>query len=143
MNRSPAFGLIIVFLSIAALHATETENLGIRVLPAPGKVVVDGNFDDWELSGSMLICSDMENRRNEYASWQSAMYDVENLYLLSCWIDQTPLNNPSLVGSDLGFAGDCLQVRIIASSAGSADAKADEVEELKMQPAAWGEFDFV
>jgi len=33
-------------------------------------------------------------------------------------------------------------VRIIASSAGSADAKADEVEELKMQPALWGEFDF-
>ena len=39
------------------------------------------------------------------------MYDAENLYLLSRWIDLTPLNNPGLVGSDMGFQGDCLQVR--------------------------------
>ncbi len=108
--------------------ATETEHVEFRILPAPGRVVIDGKADDWDLSGSMLICSDVENYRNEYASWQSAMYDAENLYLLSRWIDLTPLNNPGLVGSDMGFQGDCLQVRIITATAGSADAKADDVK---------------
>ena len=106
--------------------ATETENVDFRILPAPGKVDIDGKLDDWDLSGSLFICSDVENCREQYASWQSAMYDAQNLYLLSRWIDTTPLNNPGLCGSDMGFAGDCLQVRIITSSSGRPDAKVDD-----------------
>ena len=48
------------------------------------------------------------------------MFDDENLYLLSRWNDATPLNNPGLCGSDAGFAGDCLQVRLILDSTGAA-----------------------
>ena len=110
--------LAILLGGTALSFATETEHVDFRVLPAPGKVVIDGKADDWDLSGSLLICSDVENYRNEYASWQSAMYDAENLYLLSRWIDTTPLNNPGLCGSDMGFPGDCLQVRIITSASG-------------------------
>ena len=123
-----AVALITSLCRAALLFATETENVDFRILPAPGKVVVDGKTDDWNLSGSLLICSDVENSRGEYASWQSAMYDAENLYLLSRWIDTTPLNNPGLCGSDMGFQGDCLQVRIITSSSGMPDAKADDVK---------------
>ena len=125
LSRLSAIALAASLCAAAAL-ATETENVDFRVLPAPGKVVVDGKMDDWDLSGSLFICSDVENCRNEYASWQSAMYDAENLYLLSRWIDTTPLNNPGLCGSDMGFQGDCLQVRIITSSSGTPDAKADD-----------------
>ena len=46
---------------IRTAGATETENLGIRVLPAPGKVVVDGKTDDWDLSAGVFTCGDVEN----------------------------------------------------------------------------------
>jgi len=112
----------------AFLFATETENVDFRILPTPGKVIIDGNADDWDLSGSLFVCSDVENYRGQYASWQSAMYDSENLYLLSRWIDTTPMNNPGLCGSDSGFGGDCLQARIIISSSGTAEAKGDDAK---------------
>ena len=98
--------------------ATETEHTEFKILPAPGKVVIDGKFDDWDLSGSMFICSDVEDYRDQFASWQSAMYDADNLYLLTRWTDTTPMNNPGYCGSDMGFQGDCLQVRFIIAPSG-------------------------
>jgi len=86
--------LVIVFLWVAVLTATETENLGIRVLPAPGKVVVDGNPNDWDLSAGVFTCGDVENRRQTMSTWFHAMYDASNLYILARWNDDTPLNNP-------------------------------------------------
>jgi hypothetical protein len=110
-----------LFASAAAVAmATETEHTAFSLFRAPSPVVVDGETGDWNLSGSMLICSDVEEYRDEFASWQSAMFDDENLYLLSRWNDSTPLNNPGLCGSDAGFAGDCLQVRMILDSTGAA-----------------------
>ena len=95
--------------------ATETENLGISVLPAPGKVTVDGKVDDWDLSGGVFACGDVENQRQKFAVWVHAMYDAENLYVLARWIDETPLNNPGQVSGSYGFAGDCLQFRTITA----------------------------
>lgn len=43
--------------------ATETEHLNAQVLPAPGKVVVDGRSDDWDLTGGVFVTSDVENHR--------------------------------------------------------------------------------
>ncbi len=110
-----------------ALRATETENTDFRILPALGKVVVDGKFDDWDLSGSIFICSDVENYRDQFASWQSAMFDAENLYLLTRWTDETPMNNPGLCGSDMGFEGDSLQARLIAGPSGKPEPTGDDV----------------
>jgi len=104
---------MVLVLAGAAL-AAPTENQGLRVLPAPGKVTVDGKFDDWDLSGGMFICDDPETQRDTYAVWVHAMYDAQNLYLLARWVDPTPLNNPGVTIADHGFQGDCLQVRTIA-----------------------------
>jgi hypothetical protein len=101
--------------------ATETEHNTIPIFPAPGPVTIDGGFSDWNLAGSVLICSDVENYRDQFSSWQSAMYDADNLYFLSRWNDTTPLNNPGLCGADAGFAGDCLQLRIVTNTSGDAD----------------------
>ncbi len=98
---------------IRTAGATETENLGIRVLPAPGKVVVDGKTDDWDLSAGVFACSDVENQRDTMATWFYAMYDANNLYVLARFNDDTPLNNPGQTIADYGFRGDCLQFRII------------------------------
>jgi len=106
----------IVLVSVAG--ATETENLGIRVLPAPGKVVIDGKFDDWDLSGGVFACGDAETQRDKYAVWFHAMYDAENLYLLARWRDETPMNNPGQTAGDYGFHGDCLQMRFITAADG-------------------------
>jgi len=101
---------------LPAARATETENLNMQVLPAPGKVVIDGKFDDWDLTGGILACSDAENLRDQYSQWFHAMYDGKNLYVLARWKDPTPLNNPGVKG-DMGFAGDCLQFRTVTTDA--------------------------
>jgi len=97
----------------APLMATETENFGMRVLPAPGGVVIDGKVDDWDLTGGLFTCSDVEGQRDRLAVWTHTMYDEHHLYLLTRWIDDTPLNNPGTSKGSYGFAGDCLQMRFI------------------------------
>jgi hypothetical protein len=94
-------------------RATETENQGVRILPTPGKMAIDADVKDWDLSGGVYVCSDAENLRERLACWFHAMWDNDNLYILARWIDDTPMNNPGSVSGDQGFAGDCLQVRTI------------------------------
>ena len=107
--------LAALFVGVIGGHAnaTETENLGIRVLPAPGKVTVDAKCDDWDLSGGVFVCGDVENLREKVACWFHLMWDQDNLYVLARWIDETPMNNPGNTAGDMGFRGDCLQVRTI------------------------------
>lgn len=97
------------------LPATETENYNIRALPAPEAIDIDGDACDWDLSGGVFVCADVENQREAYAVWMHVMYDAENLYLLARWRDPTPLNNPGQVEGSHGFNGDCLQFRIITA----------------------------
>jgi hypothetical protein len=95
---------------------TETEHLGMQVLPAPGKVDIDGKFDDWDLTAGIFACGDVDKLRDQVGQWFHVMYDAENLYVLARWKDPTPLNNPGVKG-DKGFAGDCLQFRTITTDA--------------------------
>src|SRR4051812_46126149 len=83
-----------VLLAATPALATETENLDLQVLPAPGTVAVDGQIADWDLSAGIFSCGDVEKQRDQYATWFYAMYDKENLYLLARWTDRTPMNNP-------------------------------------------------
>ncbi|NQT85460.1 hypothetical protein HQ560_01770, partial [bacterium] len=107
--------LLILAVLAQCAAATETEHVGIQVLPAPGKVVVDGKTGDWDLSGGVFVCSDVENLRGKLACWFHLMHGPNGLYILGRWIDQTPLNNPGSSKGDYGFAGDCLQARIITA----------------------------
>ncbi len=110
-----AFTLFVLYVSCLAALATETENLGISILPAPGKVVIDGKYDDWDLTGGLFTCSDVEHQRGTMGTWFHAMYDEKHLYLLVRWLDDTPMNNPGSTRGDYGFAGDCLQFRTITA----------------------------
>jgi hypothetical protein len=47
----------------AAALATETENFGLQILPTPRTVTIDGRSDDWDLSGGIFVCGDVENTR--------------------------------------------------------------------------------
>ncbi len=104
-----------------ALAGTPTENLGIRALPVPGAgagakaVVIDGKFDDWDLSGGMFICNNVEKDREQFSAWVHLMYDAEHLYLLARVTDRHPMANGGIVGSDNGFGNDCWQFRFITN----------------------------
>jgi hypothetical protein len=116
MNSKTLIALVLALAALPAARATETENLGMQVLPAPGKVVIDSKFDDWDLTGGIFACSDVENLRDQFSQWFHVMYDSQNLYVLARWKDPTPLNNPGVKG-DHGFAGDCLQFRTVTTDA--------------------------
>jgi len=124
--KSEIVALVLVALMAGLAWATETENLGIRVLPASGKVVVDGQVNDWDLSGGVFCCGDVENAREKMAVWFHMMYDQDNLYVLARWYDPTPLNNPGVTSGDFGFQGDCLQFRFITAP-GKPDEKCTHV----------------
>ena len=101
-------------LSLSAQSfAVETENLGLRILPCPKSVSIDGQFNDWDLTGGIFVCGDVETQREQCSAWFHAMYDPHNLYVLVRWIDPTPMNNPGSVKGSNGFNGDCLQFRLI------------------------------
>jgi WD40 repeat protein len=110
-------GVVCVFLLFLGQPgwATQTENNLFKILPAPGKVVIDGKADDWDLSGGLYICDDVEHQRDQFGVWAHAMYDADYLYVLTRCTDLTPLNNAGQVLADLGFQGDCLQFRLITS----------------------------
>ncbi len=102
--------LAVVLLATCTLAAVETENHTLPVLPIPGKIVVDGKTDDWDLSGGVFASGDVEHLRDQYSLWFHAMHDADNIYLLARWKDPTPLNNAEGFGGH-GFNGDSLQVR--------------------------------
>jgi len=103
---------VLLLLAVAVL-ATETENINLRVVPAPGRVTIDGKTDDWDLSGSLFSCSDVENQREQFGLWFTAMYDADNVYFLVRWVDPTPMNNAASSIGGFNFSGDSLQIRIV------------------------------
>jgi hypothetical protein len=107
--------LLVVLLAANLARATETENIGMQVLPAPGPVTVDGAIGDWDLTGGLLTCGDVESARDTVSVWVHAMYDANNLYFLARFNDSTPLNNPGVTVGDFGFQGDCFQARVIVA----------------------------
>ena len=113
MPSSPVRIALSILATCAVALAVETENRDIRALPAPGKVAIDGKFEDWDLSGGVLACGDAETQRDRFSVWLHLMYDAENLHVLARWRDETPMNNPGSSKGDAGFAGDCLQFRTI------------------------------
>ena len=92
----------------------QSQNEGIQVLPVPGKVTIDGDLKDWDLSGRIWIFSD-KSVRDRYSVKISAMWDKENLYLAARWQDPTPLISkvdPSF-NPENGWRSDSWQMRLL------------------------------
>ena len=83
-------------LARSAFAGTQTENYGIPLLPAPGKVVIDGRFDDWDLTGGIFACNNVEEQRDRHSAWLHAMYDQDNLYVLARVKTQKPAESRQL-----------------------------------------------
>ena len=96
------------------LSAAQTDNHGIHAVPVPGPVAVDGELADWDLSGSVLMCYDVQSLKDIYSGRVAMMHDAENLYVAIRWKDPIPLGNSHdpQFQADKGWAGDCVQLRV-------------------------------
>lgn len=114
-TRTLATGLTLVILAVAAgpTHALQSNNYVLHNVPAPGPVVVDGNLDDWDLSGEVWYYAET-SLRNRYSLRGYAMWTSEALYLAGHWKDPTPmfnLINPNSRPGE-GWKSDCWQIRM-------------------------------
>ncbi|MGI5869731.1 MAG: sugar-binding protein [Kiritimatiellia bacterium] len=90
----------------------QSQNEGLPVVPAPGRVVVDGDFNDWDFSGRIWCFADL-SIRNRYSAEVAAMWDDDALYLGVKWRDPTPMHNtidPAFNPND-GWKSDSVQIR--------------------------------
>ncbi len=121
MKKIFLFLSLITFLFVLLLPAFAGENMigrqsqneGIKVLPAKGKITIDGNLKDWDLSGRIWSFAD-SNVRNRFSVEASAMWDKDNLYLSAKWKDPTPMFsmiNPAFNPQE-GWKSDSWQMRV-------------------------------
>jgi len=65
----------------------QTDNHGIHAVPAPAGVTMDGRLGDWDLSGHVLMCYDLEPLRDACSAETAMMFDAENLCVAVHWKD--------------------------------------------------------
>jgi len=87
--------------------AQQTDNHELRAVPAPGKVVLDGKLDDWDLSGEILMCYDLESLLDIHSARAAATYDKDYLYVSFRIKDPTPMVNHA---PQDGWRSDSVQV---------------------------------
>jgi hypothetical protein len=112
----------VIQASAAALRAAPTENLDLPILPAPGKVAIDGQVKDWDLTGGIFVCDNVHQNRETASLWLHAMHDADNLYFVARFNDPSPLNNPRAFPDALAWQGDCLHLHLI-TRAGQKDER--------------------
>ena len=91
----------------------QSQNEGLPVVPAPGKIVVDGKLDDWDFSGRIWVFAD-KAVRGRYSVEAAGMWDKKHLYLAAKWRDPTPAYStvdPDFNVND-GWKSDSWQMRI-------------------------------
>ena len=117
---SLAFGTLAAFSPLATVAdepsqmlGNQSQNTGLPAIPAKQPPKIDGNLDDWDLSGRMWSFNDI-NLRDQYSVETAAMWDNDALYLALKWHDPTPLYNmvnPKTDPND-GWKSDSVQMRI-------------------------------
>ncbi len=95
----------------------EADIRGMHAVPAPGKVKIDGKLADWDFSGRMLSCDDVEKELDTFSAKLALMYDAENFYISIHFKDRAPLGNRihPVREKGAGWQGDSVQLRIRAS----------------------------
>jgi hypothetical protein len=101
-----------------AATVNKADYTEIHVVPAPGKVVIDGDLVDWDRSGAIFMFVDNASRETHSAR-VAMMYDKEFLYIGGVFRDPTPMRNAHAFSGDPGMAwdADALQVRLLTNPA--------------------------
>ena len=114
-----------VLLALAMLHGAawayvatvnKADHTEIHVVPAPGKIAIDGDLEDWDLSGAIVMFVD-EASRETHSARVAMMYDKDFLYIGGVFRDPTPLRNAYAFAGEPGMSwnADALQVRLLAN----------------------------
>lgn len=92
----------------------QSNNVGIRAVPAPGPVKIDGDLSEWDLSGRIWTFADIAIR-DRYSAETSAMWDKDYFYLAVKFRDPNPLTNTinPQFDPESGWKGDALQLRVL------------------------------
>jgi hypothetical protein len=119
MKRSMLAVLVLLWGSSAFAYVAivnKTDHSEIHVVPPPGKVVIDGSLDDWDLSGAITMFID-ESSKGSYSVRGAMMYDEEFLYVGAHVKDPTPMKNNYDFGGDNKSAwnADAIQLRIVSN----------------------------
>ncbi|NQT51724.1 hypothetical protein HQ576_06730 [bacterium] len=122
MGQRAAFlaSLLCVVLNLPAaagpagnMIGRQSQNEGMVVVPAPGKVTIDGKLDDWDWSGRIWCFAD-RTVRSRYSVEVAAMWTPDALCLAAKWRDPTPAFSaidPDFNPGD-GWKSDAWQMRV-------------------------------
>jgi hypothetical protein len=112
-SRSTSVCLLLL-LPALPLFAQQTSNHELRAVPAEKPLVMDGNLEEWDLSGEILMCYDLATLLDTHSVRVAAMYDDDYLYLSFRFKDRRPMINN--VDPDTehnrGWRADAVQLRL-------------------------------
>ena len=118
MSMTAGVKVAALFAAVLALCAPASaqgvyHNSRIFVVPAPGKVAIDGDLSDWDLSGQILTYV-VEQSMAYQSAKVAMMYDADALYISGQVADPTPMLNRAdpAVNPDFGWDGDAFQLRL-------------------------------
>lgn len=92
----------------------QSNNTGIRAVPARGVMKIDGKLDDWDMSGRIWSFADI-GIRDLYSAETAVMWSKDYLYLAFKFRDPTPLVNTvnPAIDAQSGWRGDAIQLRLL------------------------------
>jgi len=110
-----ALSAVLCLLQPALADSGRGKHKKMYAVPCPGKVVIDGKLDDWDLSGQLFMYIMQETSEMMSAKF-AIMYDNEALYLSGDVRDDTPLMNrhdPHAGDAQFGWNADSCQFRLV------------------------------
>ena len=81
----------------------KADHTELRIVPALGKVTIDGDLKDWDLSGPILMFIDKASKETHQLRG-AMMYDKEYLYVCGRLKDPTPMRNQYHFGGQVNMA---------------------------------------
>ena len=117
--RLAAWGLLLAGLALPACAYAQGNDNGrgrhkqLYAVPAPGKVVIDGKLDDWDLSGQIEMFVIQATRGTMNAKF-AVMYDADAFYIGADVNDPSPMMNMRDPRTDpgRGWDADSCQFRL-------------------------------
>lgn len=94
-------------------YRTRATCAEVRVRPAPGPVAIDGDLDDWDLSGALTI-RPPDAFADRCSARVALMYDADALYVAGDVADPFPMMNTTAFDGDMrhSWSSDALQLHL-------------------------------